>query len=97
MIIEMIEKKSKDKCNRCRRSFAEMVELFYMKVTQELKQDNAPVSGRFEEVIESCVQGSFEKKDVENARKMLNCNVHRAAFCVKNLTYFEEKILSVKD
>ena len=68
-----------------------------MNVMQELKQDNTPVSERFEEVIESCVQGSFEKKYVENARKMLNCNVHHAAFCMKNLTYFEEKILSVKD
>ena len=66
-IMEMVERKSRDKYNDCKCSFAEMMELFYMKVMFELMEDNTAVSKRFDEVIASCVDGVYDVNDVENA------------------------------
>ena len=95
IIMETVERKSKEKCNGCDCSFAEKMELFYMKVMFELMSDNASVCERFDEVINSCVAGVYND-DVDNARKMLRCDVHRSNLCNKNIEYFKETILSVK-
>ena len=94
--MEMIVEKAKRDCNGCDCSFTEKTDLFYYHIIQELKQDTTPVIERFEEVVRSYVKGALNEKDVENARKMLKCSVHRRAICSDNYIYFEKTILSVK-
>ena len=96
-IMGKIERKSKEKCNGCFCSFNEMLELFYFRVTEELKDDNAAVIDRFEEVIKSSVNRYYDAADLNNARRMLECKTHRRMFCEKNYLFFKETVLSVKE
>ena len=91
---EMVESESKTRCNGCVCSFAEKMELFFTTVMVKLMSNNDEVLKRFDSAVEANV-AVYNKDDVENARKMLRCGVHRNNFCKGNQLFFKDTILKM--
>ena len=81
--MERIEDKSKKKCNGCRCSFAEMVELFYWKVISELKNDNADVHERLKNVLTAVFKARLRKMMWKTRERCWNAVFTATLFAIK--------------
>ena len=94
-IKSMVEAASFKECNGCNCSYEERVDLFYKPTLVKLMMCNDSVIKRFNDAVE-IADGTYCIDDVNNAKKMLKCNVHRDKFCNDNIVYFKEKLLLFK-
>ena len=95
-IIEQIDGKAAIKCNSCRCSFKDLMECYFIEVLIDLESDASGVIVKFEEVVKDCNNGYYKPEEVLNAKKMLECEVHRKLLAVKNHQYFYEAVLAFK-
>ena len=96
-IIELIEGKALMNCNSCNCSFEQKMECYFTAVLVDLESDlESGVLEKFEEVVKDSNDGYYLPEEVLNAKKMLECGVHRKLMVIENRRYFEDSIESFK-
>ena len=95
-IVDQIETRSYEQCNSCRCSFEDLMDCYFTSVVIALENDASGVLGKFEEIVKDSVDGYYNTDDVENARRMLTCKIHRRMMAQKNYKYFNDTIRSYK-
>ena len=96
-IVEQVEAKAAEKCNLCHCTFQNLMECYFTGVLIGLEKDASGVLERFEGIVKDSSEGYYKHEDVLNAKKMLECEVHRRFMAQKNYKYFYETVLTYKD
>ena len=95
-IIELIEGRALMRCNSCECSFRQKMECFFTDVLIDLESDASGVVQKFEEVVKANNEEYYNPEDVANAKRMLECCVHRKLMVKENYLFFEEAVQGVK-
>ena len=95
-IIELIEGKALMNCNSCECSFQQKMECFFTDVLLDLESDASGVVQKFEDVVKANNNEYYHPEEVANAKKMLECRIHRKLMVKENYLFFEEAVRTVK-
>ena len=95
-IVDQIETRSYEEYNSCHCSFDDLMDRYFTSVVIALEKDASGVLKKFKEIVKDSVDGYYNTDDVENARRMLTCKIHRRMMAQKNYKYFDETIRSYK-